>query len=153
MAHSLQHTAPTSIDWKEATGTWLMAAKKQGRKSFALEFISAHPNTTGGTPEIELAVKAVRLKTLTEIGSTFNSGHFKNWLPTRIKRGSTDVYVFYSGHGLPSEDGRSLFLLPHEANRDLLERTAISQNELVAAIQKSSPKMSRPSFSTVLSTS
>jgi hypothetical protein len=65
---------------------------------------------------------------------------FKNWLPTRIKRGSTDVYVFYSGHGLPSEDGRSLFFLPHEANRDLLERTAISQNELVAAIQKSSPK-------------
>ena len=65
---------------------------------------------------------------------------FKNWLPTRIKRGSTEVYVFYSGHGLPSEDGRSLFFLPHEANRDLLERTAISQNELVAAIQKSSPK-------------
>jgi hypothetical protein len=65
---------------------------------------------------------------------------FKNWLPTRIKRGSTDVYVFYSGHGLPSEDGSSLFFLPHEANRDLLERTAISQNELVAAIQKSSPK-------------
>ncbi len=65
---------------------------------------------------------------------------FKNWLPTRIKRGSTDVYVFYSGHGLPSEDGESLFFLPHEANRDLLERTAISQNELVAAIQKSSPK-------------
>ena len=65
---------------------------------------------------------------------------FKNWLPTRIKRGSTDVYVFYSGHGLPSEDGRSLFFLPHEANRDLLERTAISQNELVAAIQNSSPK-------------
>ena len=65
---------------------------------------------------------------------------FKNWLPTRIKRGSTDVYVFYSGHGLPSEDGRSLFFLPHEANRDLLERTAISQTELVEAIQKSSPK-------------
>jgi hypothetical protein len=54
-----------------------MAAKKQGGKSFALELISAHPNTTGGTPEIELAVKAVRLKTLTEIGSTFNSGQVR----------------------------------------------------------------------------
>ena len=51
-----------------------MDAKKQGGKSLALESIPAHPNTTGGTPEIELAVKAVRLKTLTEIGSTFNSG-------------------------------------------------------------------------------
>ena len=65
---------------------------------------------------------------------------FKNWLPTRVKTGSTDVYVFYSGHGLPSEDGNSLYLLPHEARTDLLERTAISQSELVAAIQKSSPK-------------
>ena len=65
---------------------------------------------------------------------------FKNWLPTRIKRGSTDVYVFYSGHGLPSEDGSSLFFLPHEANRDLLERTAISQKEIVDAIQRTSPK-------------
>ena len=65
---------------------------------------------------------------------------FKNWLPTRIKRGSTDVYVFYSGHGLPSEDGESLFFLPHEADRDLLERTAISQQEIVDAIQRTSPK-------------
>jgi hypothetical protein len=65
---------------------------------------------------------------------------FKNWLPARVKTGSTDVYVFYSGHGLPSEDGSSLYLLPHEARTDLLERTAISQSELVAAIQKSSPK-------------
>ena len=65
---------------------------------------------------------------------------FKNWLPTRVGKGETEVYVFYSGHGLPSEDGKSLFFLPHEANRDLLERTAISQKEIVAAIQKSSPK-------------
>ena len=65
---------------------------------------------------------------------------FKNWLPTRVKSGSTDVYVFYSGHGLPSEDGSSLFFLPHEANRDLLERTAISQKEIVDAIQRTSPK-------------
>ena len=65
---------------------------------------------------------------------------FKNWLPTRVSKGKTDVYVFYSGHGLPSEDGNSLYFLPHEANRDLLDRTAIAQKELVDAIQRSSPK-------------
>ncbi len=65
---------------------------------------------------------------------------FKNWLPTRVGKGETEVYVFYSGHGLPSEDGKSLFFLPHEANRDLLERTAISQKEIVDAIQRTSPK-------------
>jgi len=48
--------------------------------------------------------------------------------------------VFYSGHGLPSEDGNSLYFLPHEANRELLERTAISQREIVQAIQRTNPK-------------
>ena len=65
---------------------------------------------------------------------------FRNWLPTRVNKGKTDVYVFYSGHGLPSDDGESLFFLPHEADRDLLERTAISQQEIVDAIQRTSPK-------------
>lgn len=65
---------------------------------------------------------------------------FRNWLPTRVTKGKTDVYVFYSGHGLPSEDGNSLFFLPHEANRELLERTAISQREIVQAIQRTNPK-------------
>jgi len=65
---------------------------------------------------------------------------FKNWLPTRVNKGKTDVYVFYSGHGLPSEDGNSLYFLPHEANRELLERTAISQREIIQAIQRTTPK-------------
>jgi hypothetical protein len=64
----------------------------------------------------------------------------KNWLPTKVKRNSTDVYLFYSGHGLPAPDGGSLYLLPYEADRDFLARTAISQGELVAAIQEVKPK-------------
>ena len=65
---------------------------------------------------------------------------FRNWLPTRVNKGKTDVYVFYSGHGLPSDDGESLFLLPYEVDRELLERTAISQKEIVDAIQRTSPR-------------
>jgi hypothetical protein len=65
---------------------------------------------------------------------------FKTWLPTRVNKNTTDVYVFYSGHGLPSEDGGSLYFLPHEVDRDLLERTAITQKEVVQAIQRTTPK-------------
>jgi hypothetical protein len=65
---------------------------------------------------------------------------FRNWLPTRVNKGKTDVYVFYSGHGLPSQDGNSLYFLPHEANRDLLDRTAIAQSEIVEALQRVNPK-------------
>ena len=55
-----------------------MDTQKQCRKSIALEFISTHPHTTGGTEKIVFAVKSVRLRTLTEIRSTFNSGQGRN---------------------------------------------------------------------------
>lgn len=67
-------------------------------------------------------------------------GAFKNWLPLKVRKGKTDVYVFYSGHGLPSDDGASLYLLPHGVDRQFLDRTAIEQSELVSALQAVSPK-------------
>ena len=65
---------------------------------------------------------------------------FRNWLPTRVNRGKTDVYVFFSGHGLPAADGRGLYFLPHEVDKDLLDRTAVTQKEVVEAIERTNPK-------------
>ena len=65
---------------------------------------------------------------------------FRNWLPTRVNKGKTEVYVFFSGHGLPAADGKSLYFLPHEVDKDLLDRSAVTQKEVVDAIQRSSPK-------------
>ena len=67
-------------------------------------------------------------------------GAFKNWLPLKSRKGQTDVYVFYSGHGLPSDDGGSLYLLPHGVDRQFLDRTAIKQSEIVSALQAVNPK-------------
>lgn len=64
---------------------------------------------------------------------------FKTWLPSRVKA-TTDVYVYYSGHGLPATDGQSLYLLPQLADRDLIEETAIAQSKINAAIQAAKPK-------------
>jgi len=64
----------------------------------------------------------------------------RSWLPIRVNRDKTDVFVFYSGHGLPSPDGESLFLLPYDVNRDLLDRTAITQKEVIELIAKSNPR-------------
>ena len=64
---------------------------------------------------------------------------FKNWLPPRVKS-TTDIFVYYSGHGLPSADGQNLYLLPQQADRDLIEDTAISQSRINAAIQATKPK-------------
>ena len=36
----------------------------------------------------------------------------KNWLNRVTKRGKSDVYVFFAGHGLASADGKQMYLLP-----------------------------------------
>jgi hypothetical protein len=64
---------------------------------------------------------------------------FKTWLPSRV-RASTDVYVYYSGHGLPTADGQGLYVLPQRADRDFIDKTAITQAEINAAIQSTKPK-------------
>ncbi len=65
---------------------------------------------------------------------------FRNWLPMKIKKNKTDLVVFYSGHGLPSDDGKSLYFLPHNAHRELIEETAINQQKIVSAIQFAEPR-------------
>ena len=64
---------------------------------------------------------------------------FKTWLPSRVSS-STDIYVFYSGHGLPADNGRSLYLIPHRADRDLIEKTAIRQDDINSYIQIAKPR-------------
>jgi len=64
---------------------------------------------------------------------------FKTWLPSRVKS-TTDVYVFYSGHGLPTQDGQGLYLLPLRADRDFISRTAIQFQEINADLQAAKPK-------------
>ncbi len=65
---------------------------------------------------------------------------FESWLPLQVNKNKTDVYIFYSGHGLPSTDGKSLYFLPYGVDKDLLPRTAVTQKEIVAAIVASMPK-------------
>ena len=44
-------------------------------KCIELEYIPTDPHNTGGTTTVVFIFKSVRLKTLTEVGSTFNSNH------------------------------------------------------------------------------
>jgi hypothetical protein len=60
----------------------------------------------------------------------------QSWLPAKVSKSKSDVYVFYSGHGLPSDDGKSLYFLPFGSDRQFLDRTAISQQIMVSALQK-----------------
>ena len=64
----------------------------------------------------------------------------ENWLPLNVVQNKTDVYFFYSGHGLPSSDGKTLYVLPYGVDRDFLERTAVSKEFLVSSVQKVKPR-------------
>ncbi len=88
-----------------------------------------------------LGVKAENIKLLVDAdaGQGEILKTFKTWLPSRVKS-TTDIYVYYSGHGLPSADGQTLYLLPQLADRDLIEDTAVAQSRINAAIQAAKPK-------------
>ena len=89
-----------------------------------------------------LGIKQENIRTLIDTEADYAEiiKTFKNWLPLHITPNKTDLFIFYSGHGLPSEDGKNLYLLPYSADRDLLDRTAINQSELVKLINEANPK-------------
>ena len=60
----------------------------------------------------------------------------KQWLPAVVKRGESDVYVFFAGHGLASADGGQLYLLPYDANVGLLEDSALVRKDIFAALSR-----------------
>ena len=88
-----------------------------------------------------LGVKPENIKLLVDVDADDVGIYraFKTWLPSRVREG-TDVYVYYSGHGLPTADGKGLYLLPQRADRDFIDKTAITQQEINTAIQAAKPR-------------
>ena len=89
-----------------------------------------------------LGVKPENIKLLVDDGADDAEIYraFQNWLPLKVKKGKTEVFVFFSGHGLPSQDGKSLYLLPWGVDKDFIEKTAINQQEIIASLQAVQPK-------------
>ena len=62
------------------------------------------------------------------------------WLPGKVRKGQTELIIYFAGHGLASSDGKELYLLPQDGDSDLLARTGISRTELFSTITKLNPK-------------
>jgi hypothetical protein len=60
----------------------------------------------------------------------------KYWLPSRVNAGKTDVFVYFSGHGVAQDMAKQHYLLPVDANTDLLEDTALSQHHIFHQLSK-----------------
>jgi hypothetical protein len=64
----------------------------------------------------------------------------KDWIARSTKHGQSDIYIFFAGHGLASDDGEKMYLLPVDGEPRLLDDTAISRERLFADISAANPR-------------
>ena len=89
-----------------------------------------------------LGIPQSRIKVLTNRAASFVDlkVSVRRWLRGRIDGGTTDVYVFYAGHGLAALGGEELYLLPHNGEPSLLNETSLLLNDLFEVIANAKPK-------------
>jgi hypothetical protein len=90
----------------------------------------------------KLGIPSNRIKTLVNDGAGEREMllSVKSWLARASKRDKTDVYIFFAGHGLASDDGQKMYLLPYDGAPELLEKTAILRQELFDDIASANPR-------------
>ena len=90
----------------------------------------------------KLGVPRDRIKTLVNDGADEKDMLLavKRWLARASKRGKTDVYIFFAGHGLASDDGQKMYLLPYDGAPELLDDTAILRDRLFSDIASANPR-------------
>ena len=64
----------------------------------------------------------------------------QDWIARSAKKNKTDIYIFFAGHGLASDDGKDMYLLPYDGRPRLLDKTALLRDELFKEIQQSNPR-------------
>ena len=90
----------------------------------------------------KLGIPTNRVKTLVNDGAGEQEMllSVKSWLARISKQGKTDVYVFFAGHGLASDDGQKMYLLPYDGAPELLDDTAILRDRLFSDISAANPR-------------
>ena len=90
----------------------------------------------------KLGIPDNRIKTLVNDGADEREMLLavQTWLPRSVKQEQTDVYVFFAGHGLASDDGQNMYLLPYDGSPELLDDTAFLRDKLFNDIAKANPR-------------
>jgi hypothetical protein len=77
--------------------------------------------------------------TLSDLKVVLGDGVVKGRLHDIVKPGTTELFVYYSGHGAPGINNGDSFLLPVDANPDKLELTAIRLSQFIETIASLNP--------------
>ena len=111
---------------------------KNPKASFAnldAKFFYEYARNSFGIKEENIKLMVNEEANLIDLLSVLNK-----WLPGKIMKNKSELYIYFAGHGLASNDGKELYFLPHDGDSDLLMRTGISRTELFDTIKKFSPK-------------
>lgn len=64
----------------------------------------------------------------------------KIWIKQKAKSDQSNIFLFFAGHGLSSDDGENIYILPYDGEPELLEISALSHKELFSDINEVKPK-------------
>jgi hypothetical protein len=82
-----------------------------------------------GIPAENLYVKTDDGASLSELKTVFDP---KGWLQKNAGNKNSEIYVYYSGHGVPAADGKKAYLLPWDGNPNYAENSAYALDQLYA---------------------
>ena len=90
----------------------------------------------------KLGIPTNRIKTLVNDGAGEREFllSVKSWLSRSVKQNQSDVYIFFAGHGLASDDGSKMYLLPYDGAPELLDDTAILRDRLFSDVAAANPR-------------
>ena len=90
----------------------------------------------------KLGIPDNRIKTLVNDGADKREllVSINNWLSRSVKQDQTDVYVFFAGHGLASDDGKNMYLLPYDGSPEFLDDTAFLRDRIFSDIASANPR-------------
>jgi hypothetical protein len=86
-----------------------------------------------------LGVEQVILFTNEQVSGFFFDDIFSSEigeLRKAVVRGETEVFVYYSGHGIPDKDGKNIFLFPHDGRVARLESQGYNLEKLYENLTK-----------------
>ena len=59
----------------------------------------------------------------------------KVWLPRKISKNKSELFVFFSGHGYPSKEN-NLYLIPQNGDPRFLEESTLSKKYIIEQISR-----------------
>lgn len=97
------------------------------------EFIKEYFQKVLGIPAANIYFKTDDGASLGEFNTVFGA---KGWLEKNANKKDHEIFVFYSGHGVPDTDGSEAFLLPSDGNPNFPAQSGFALQELYTNLGK-----------------